>query len=301
LLEVIVVIVLISIVALLLLLGLSQGREQARLAGCRKNLGQIGFALSLYDQMHHRLPEIGDLGSPGEQSGSGPAAAGPLKIMLETLQLPDFTELKDGKSLPRRGQGPVPGEIPVPGFVCGSDPNALAGRFTAPISYRATTGDNPAGDNGAFAAGGSVSLRSVEAADGLSYTAAFSERLAGDGQSGNPARHNYQIVPAPVPALGCPDSGDPSNWRGDASSSWPSSDYRSTLYNHAMPPNGYPSCIASNGRSAFMGASSGHVRGVNLLLLDGSVTLVRPTINPMVWKEFARIRPPEADDQAKGP
>ena len=42
-----------------------------------------------------------------------------------------------------------------------------------------------------------------------------------------------------------------------------------------------------------MGASSGHVRGVNMLLLDGSVTVVRPTIDPKVWKEFARINPPE--------
>jgi prepilin-type processing-associated H-X9-DG protein len=42
-----------------------------------------------------------------------------------------------------------------------------------------------------------------------------------------------------------------------------------------------------------MGASSGHVRGVNLLLLDGSVSLVTPAIDPKIWKEFARIGSPE--------
>ena len=44
---------------------------------------------------------------------------------------------------------------------------------------------------------------------------------------------------------------------------------------------------------AFMGLSSGHVRGVNLLLLDGSVSLVTPAIDPKIWKEFARIGSPE--------
>ena len=41
-----------------------------------------------------------------------------------------------------------------------------------------------------------------------------------------------------------------------------------------------------------MGASSGHVGGVNLLKVDGSVNLVTPAIDPKIWKEFARISPP---------
>ena len=42
-----------------------------------------------------------------------------------------------------------------------------------------------------------------------------------------------------------------------------------------------------------MGASSGHVRGVNLLMLDGAVKLVVPTIAPAVWREFATFQEPE--------
>ena len=38
-----------------------------------------------------------------------------------------------------------------------------------------------------------------------------------------------------------------------------------------------------------MGASSGHVRGVNLLRLDGSVTLTVPSIAPKVWRDLAAI------------
>ena len=38
-----------------------------------------------------------------------------------------------------------------------------------------------------------------------------------------------------------------------------------------------------------MGASSGHVGGVNLLLMDGSVPLIRTAINPKVWRDYATI------------
>jgi len=82
---------------------------------------------------------------------------------------------------------------------------------------------------------------------------------------------------------------DASIWRRDAGYSRRACDCRSTLYNHALIPGGQPSCIARDGQTAFMGASGGHPRGVNMLLLDGSVSLVVSTINAKVWKEFAGI------------
>jgi hypothetical protein len=215
--------------------------------------------------------------------------------MLETFQLPDLTELNDTKVPPKPRPGQVPVEIPVSGFICSSDPNATAVNFPAPISYRATTGDSPAGDNGAFAPGRVLRFRDIEAADGLSFTAAFSERLVGNNQAGGPALSNYYVVPGALSGTSCPPAHTPSAWRGDAGSSWTWSDYRSTLYNHALPPNARPSCAAQDGKTAFMGASSGHVRGINLLLFDGSVSVVRPLIDPKVWKEFARINPPERE------
>jgi len=171
----------------------------------------------------------------------------------------------------------------------------MAGNFPAPVSYRATTGDSSAGDNGAFAPGRVKRLRDVEAADGLSFTAAFSERLVGDNQPSHQALCNYRIVSGPLAGPGCPSGSPDSDWRGDAGWSWTWSDYRSTLYNHALPPCAHPSCLTEDGQTALMGASSGHVRGLNMLFLDGSVTVVRPTINPQVWREFARINPPERE------
>jgi prepilin-type N-terminal cleavage/methylation domain-containing protein len=287
--EVIVVIAVIVLVFLFLLMLVPRGREQARLVSCSNNLGQIGMALAIYDQLHQQLPAIASL-SGLDQSGAA-RSPGPLRALLSALQLPDLTGLTDSKTPPLPRPGQVPGETPVPGFVCASDPNATAGWFAAPISYRASTGDSPAGDDGPFAIGHVLRLREIEAADGLSYTAAFSERLVGDHQPDHAAPCNYQVVPGPLAGAGCAPTDDPSGWRGDAGSSWRWADYRHTLYNHALPLSSHRSCLAGDGKTAFMGASSGHVRGVNLLLLDGSVTLVTREIDTRVWKDYARIDP----------
>ena len=163
----------------------------------------------------------------------------------------------------------------------------MAGHFPAPISYRACTGELPSGENGAFSIGRVISLREIQDRDGLSFTAAFSERLLGDNLPGYPAAYNYGIVQGPLPALACPAQSSAIEWRGDAGSSWVRSDYRSTLYNHALTPGGQPSCIDTRGRAAFMGASSGHVAGVNLLLFDGRVTVIKPS--DRFRKSLARI------------
>jgi type II secretory pathway pseudopilin PulG len=293
--EVIVVIAVIIMAFLFLLMMVPRGREQARMASCTNNLRQIGMALAIYDQLHRQLPAIAGLAGIDE---SGVARSpGALRALLETLQLPDLTEIKGPKIPPPPRPAEVPGERAVPGFVCSSDPNATAGWFAAPISYRATAGDSPAGDNGLFAIGRVLRLGNVEATDGSSYTAAFSERLVGDHQPGHPAPCNYQIVPGPLAGSECPAAaGDASMWRGDAGSSWSSSDYRHTLYNHALPLSSTHSCLAVDGKTAFMGASSGHIRGINMLLLDGSVNLVTREIDPKVWKEYARIGPAEREN-----
>src|SRR5262249_30268311 len=159
--------------------------------------------------------------------------------------------------------GEVPAEVPVLGFTCSSDPNATAIQFPAPVSYRACTGDLPGGENGAFRPGRAISLKEIESRDGLSFTAAFSERLVGDNLSNHAADCNSTIPEGVLPSDSCPAAPYASCWRCDAGSSWRLSDYRSTLYNHALRPQSWPSCIDESGRSAFMGASSGHVQGVN--------------------------------------
>jgi hypothetical protein len=283
----VVILVIVALTALILLVAVPRGREQARLAACARNLAQIGVALTLYDQMLQKLPVVAELAGLDEPATKSPAS--PLRMLLDTLQLPDLTKLDESKPPPQPRPGEIPGEMPVPGFVCASDPGATALQFTAPISYRATTGADASGTDGAFAPGRVLSLPEIEAGDGRGYTAGFSERLVGDNRTNHVALSNYRIVTGPLAGAYCPDAADSSAWRGDAGSSWTSANYRSTLYNHSLPPGGSPSCVASEGNSAFMGSSSGHVRGVNLLRLDGSVSIVRPTVDRKVWQELATV------------
>src|SRR4029077_14164199 len=100
---------------------------------------------------------------------------------------------------------------------------------------RGNTGDTPDGRGGPFAVGRTTNLAEVEGADGAAFTAAFGERLVGDGRAGGPSLSGYARVPGPVGESGCPEAPGPS-WLGDAGSSWLLSDWRSTLYNHLPPP-----------------------------------------------------------------
>src|SRR5258708_29864236 len=113
--DVLVVLLLIGIVFFFLLMAMPRGRESARLAGCQKNLAQIGLALGLYDQTQGCLPTIGEPAAIEPRPTSG--SAGPLRILLETFGQSDFSALAAGESLPQAA-GPTPGEILVPGFIC---------------------------------------------------------------------------------------------------------------------------------------------------------------------------------------
>lgn len=289
--DVVVVLFLVAITAMLVVMGMTRSRENARLTFCSRNLTRIGFAISLFDQMRGKLPAT-NVNPPDRPASIGPP--GPLMVMLQALGLPDFTELTDPRTPPNGNGKNVPSERPVPGFTCPSDPDATNGFHAAPISYRAATGDSSLGDNGPFAPGRTWSLAAIEQRDGLAYTAAFSERLVGSGGAAPETLRSYRMAAGPLTGSACPAASGPDSLRNDAGYSWVASDYRSTLYNHALPPGARPSCIANDGRTAFMGASSGHVRGVNLLRLDGSVTLVVPTIAPKIWREYAAISPPVA-------
>ena len=281
--EVVVVLAILTVLVLVALVALPRQRETARTASCRRNLMQIGVALALYDRSEGTLPAVPALSATPQPGG------GPLRALLDALALPDLVGLNDPERPPERRPGQIPGERPVPGFVCpsGSFP-APPAAFPAPVSYRAAAGDGPAGRNGGFAPGRPSRLSDVAEGDGLAYTAAFSERLPGNGAA-SPGAFNYRRVAGPLGDAGCSPA-PVGAWRGDAGTSWAEASWRSTLYNHALTPNAAPSCVADDGATAFVGASSGHTGGVNVLSFDGSVRTVSPTVAPPVWKALATTR-----------
>jgi type II secretory pathway pseudopilin PulG len=268
--EVIVAAAIVGVLILYLLISMPRGREAARRATCQRNLMQIGTAVGLYHQAVGQLP-------PVELDGPSPVAQ-----MLNELKQPDFLGLTDRKTLPKPAAAPA-GNRPVRGFICPSDNAASDGRHPSPISYRANTGDTSNGKGGPFSFGRTVRLGEVESAKGTGFVAAFSERLVGNGADD---LASYLRVSGPVKSSGCPIPERP-DWRNDAGVSWIESSYVSTLYNHAATPNARPTCVATDGKSATMGASSHHAEGVHVLMLDGAVRNYRPSVSLDIWQALA--------------
>ena len=265
------------VVAMMLVMALPRSRENARLATCNNNLAKIGGSLALYDNAMTHLPSMPE---PGE------AGPGPLAILVANSGFGEF----GGEARSKAKAAPLfpdyPAGRPVRGFVCPADSDfAKAAPFPAATSYRGSTGATPDGFGGVFPFGGTVSSEDIEKAAGKDFTAAFAERRMGSGSGGASPANDYRLVDGPVGSEPCSDG----SWRGDAGSSWESADWTSTLYNHAMPPNAAPSCIAKDGRSARMGASSNHPNRVNVLMVGGSVRGFTPTVDPEVWRKFGAV------------
>jgi prepilin-type processing-associated H-X9-DG protein len=195
----------------------------------------------------------------------------------------------------------------IPGYLCPSDPNPgstakLAGGFdvqVTTVNYAGNGGVNRWNCGGytngtAWWLGGNPyfgsRVRIASVTDGTSATAAFSEWVKGkDGQNAPGLNLVYSI--------GQYANGGPPNdynlCRSAKAPLWDSKGEYWTLqdtgrggpYYHVMPPN-QPACAVNAGFGivdSFIGASSFHPGGVNLLLLDGSVRFIKSSIDLMMW------------------
>jgi prepilin-type N-terminal cleavage/methylation domain-containing protein/prepilin-type processing-associated H-X9-DG protein len=192
----------------------------------------------------------------------------------------------------------------------GSTPYAGAASTNQQHNIAAALGGFSCGGNGAFT---TRSLKESDFIDGLSNTVMFSERTKGTGRDmasvpprpsdivTMPGRANAMVDPltmlnscqgyvAEVDSLNFSAFG---RWLlgSDFSNGWPFAAYSGTMYNHVAPPNwsgqdcGSWSAIADTpGEHAIISARSEHSGGVNALLADGAVRLVRNTVEPSVWR-----------------
>lgn len=284
--ELVLVLAISALAVLILLLMIPGQRAGARGAACRSRLSRLGVAMVIYDQSQGKLPMVPSFEEGAEKSQS---KAGPLYQVLEELGQFDFAGFTDPESPPAPRPG-APGAVKrITGLLCPDDPRSRDTAFQAPVSYRASTGDTVEGTGGAFAIGRKLRMAEIEAADGLAYTALFSERLLGTGEDAAGAvPENYAVVKeldAVVSAGGLAAA----DWRGDAGKSWAEASWSSTLYNHAARPGIANSQVTGDGAKALLGASSGHVEGVHVLKGDLSVSVVSRAVDEGVWKALGRI------------
>jgi type II secretory pathway pseudopilin PulG len=287
--EVIVVTGIVGFALMILLVALPKGRESARLAKCQMNLMQIGIGLQMYHQSRQHFPTVPALASPDGDS--------PLAALFKAFVVPDLLAMRDPSEPPKPTRQPPRGSR-VPGLTCPSDSHAVGDVSSPFISYRANTGDNADGSGGPFAIARLTNSLEIEELDGLSYTSSFAERLVGDQVASSARPWNYGSIPGPIRGLTCPEFAE-NLWRGDAGADWAETSWRSTLYSHALQPDAPRSCIADDGQTALMGASSSHVGRINVLMLDGSLKGVTPSIDPKIWQALGTVGEPK--ERKNGP
>jgi prepilin-type N-terminal cleavage/methylation domain-containing protein/prepilin-type processing-associated H-X9-DG protein len=334
--ELLVVIAIIAVLIALLLPAVQAAREAARRAQCVNNLKQIGLALHNYHSVVNALPW-----------GAGPWGWNDWSTHVLLLPYMEQTNLFNainfGNGFADNAQGfnnnTTAVYRQVGGFLCPSDTDRLS-TAQGHNNYMGNAGSAPSsfyGWNGTIGAqgqfggifcfvgvdcGGGVppcvgtngqsgwwcSFRDIT--DGLSNTAAFSERVKGifsnnttlydvnvpsasfvnipgvandnkaDAQPGPFYQNCRSFVVPKNPTSAMLDNQDSSGARWDVGYA------PDTRYVHVMPPNNPIQCGSDNddaGRQSGYGASSRHSGGVNTLMADGSVRFVKSTVNNQAY------------------
>jgi prepilin-type N-terminal cleavage/methylation domain-containing protein/prepilin-type processing-associated H-X9-DG protein len=303
--ELLVVISIISILIGLLLPAVQSAREAARRAHCANNLKQIGLGLQSYEANHRVFPL--------KYQRNRVSAITMLLPYIE--QAPLYNQLNFQISEISLGVWPLPFQYDASAFtvantklsilICPSDDRAYALRVGN--NYRGNVGVGPAdarsienydSDNGFFTFPGCTSPASFS--DGLSHTAAFSERLTGsfEAEFGRPERDCYNITKDVNTVIGSADlaldgcrlassvQGKTFPFR-QLGEYWLTAGRHATYYSHTQEPNGRIPDGLSNGINIPWGvvaARSWHLGGVNVLMSDGSARFVRETIDRGIWR-----------------
>ncbi len=319
--ELLVVVGIISILMALLLPAVQAAREAARRASCQNNLRQIGLSMQNYHSANNCFPIcVTTAIVPGnDQDPDRVAYEGTFSLHVRLLPYLELDPVYDAINF---SAGTLPPELlgmsspssrarvllpinatafrtQIATFLCPSDggPFAEAGN-----NYRGNFGSGPAGTpsaeyrdsgNGLFQ---ELALtRAAYVTDGLSHTAAFSERLRGSGRADLPTpERDYWSMPAGVRSadqllLGCQvvarPGMKPTFTRGGRSWFWTGRER--THYTHTQQPNGrVPDCLLPRMITPFgmATARSWHLGGVNVLMGDGSTRFVLESIDLATWR-----------------
>ena len=300
--ELLVVIGVVAVLVSLLLPAVQQAREAARRTRCANNLRQIGLALHLAHDLHGRFPA--GRGTPLPTIFSPQARLLPhleganLHRAIDYDAAPVSFGIGGGVTFDGSANRPA-AETVVSTFLCPSDgPGRVSGLESAGTNYAACAGSglkdhgSLTDADGVFFVGSAVGFQDLR--DGSSNTAAFSERLLGEGGlvvdpgPADPARHVREIPGGGDPTAAACGAGAPGGWFTERGGKWILGNYGNTLYNHALPPNAAArDCMNQRQQKARTAARGAHAGGAMLLLCDGHVRFAAAAVDLEVWRAAA--------------
>jgi prepilin-type N-terminal cleavage/methylation domain-containing protein len=312
--EMLVVVSIIGLLISLTLPAVQSSREAARRLQCTNNLKQLGVALHNYEAAHRSFPL--NWGNPrvdltrGQPYYIGARPYSALTRLLPYLdQQPLFASINfEVETYPISNETGllVPQNVTAFGtnlavFLCPSDGSSSPTSYGC--NYRGNYGVGPSigttqetydSGNGFYSFPGVLGSQSFP--DGLSHTAAYSERLRGTGNGNSlaPTRDFGDILVMPYcitrdadTALDCcrlaSTKGFPAYRM--AGFTWFYGDFECTAYSHAQEPNGrIPDAVAAGPWFGIVTARSLHPSGANCLMAGGSTRFVMESIARKVWR-----------------
>ncbi len=314
--ETLVAVGIIGILIGLLLPAVQAAREAARRAQCQNNLHQLGIAINAYHNTNGCYPPVSTVDIQSNNFVYGGFYSMQTRVLPYLGQGVLFNAVNyDTGTWPTDSFYVFPLRSSVmlnqfnltvlntsiTDFLCPSD----SGPFRTGNNYRGNVGlgpnwrtsaEFPDSGNGIFPEIGPIRMSQVP--DGLSHTAACSERLEGSGLprgrmdlDRDMFQMNSIVLSADDLLKACRISARPSNHEIYTSAGkrwfWTGREY--TLYTHTQAPNGVvPDCLSGGTLPAMdmSTARSCHPSGVNVLMGDGATRFVSETVSTPVWRAF---------------
>lgn len=317
--ELLVVIAIVGVLVALLFPAVQMARESVRRAQCANNLKQIGLALHAYHDTHRVLPfgcgadrdrVTSSIGDADDRRYSAHSQLLPFLEQRPVHALIDFRVAPfhpygnaamgrpevyaDPETLVVNGAAAV---IEIAVFLCPSDGNRLESPW-GPNNYRSCNGSTWSGRSGDGMFGQYSRISFADIKDGLSQTAAFSERVKGSwthdwfdplGDLADLAGIWTEETFRSACAMLTPQNAGTYPQNADGGQTWLEGNMNWTRYNHLLPPNRVACKNGLTWDGVAMPASSRHVRGVNVVFGDGAVRFVADNVDQAVWAALGTI------------